>query len=222
MLEMIFAGISAGSSVLNGINNGKSAKKIGKIQRETAAIQYEYNKKQVKEATEMNIRGALKQYVSARESLYEQKEKVRMGINFTSQMKGTEKEDNSYMKDSRTKLESEFQENLRATLENQKNDLFNIEKQGIDQNYNVMGDYNSALSNINQTQIKAQQEAQRMVTDGIMKLGAMGMKALQSSDKFGSFFSKAESAPSRFEQSFNWARSRSSALQMGNRMRIGG
>lgn len=202
MWSTIFAIAGAGSSILNGYNNGKNARKIARIQKETAEIQFEYNKKQVKEAAETNIRGALRQYVGAREELYDKKEKARIGLSFSSQMKGTEKEDNSYVIDSKNKLNSEFEENLRTLLDNQKNDLYNIEKQGASQMYQVQGDYNNAISNINNTQIKAQQEADKMVTDGFMKLAKLGMEAWNSREPRNS---TKQETPTRFEQSYHWS-----------------
>lgn len=167
MLSEIIQGGKGLSQILNGFNNSRAAKKIAGIQREIAGMQLKYNKKQAKEATETNLRGMLRQYASARESLYEQKENVRMNLNFKSQMKGVEKKDNSYITDSKNKLESEFFENMRNTIENQKNDSINISKQGIDQVYQAQGNYNQALTNINGAKIQAQQQANQMMLNGI-------------------------------------------------------
>ena len=158
------------SQILNGLNNKKTAKHLAKIQKEIADMQFEYDKKEIKEATETNLRGILKQYATAKESLYEQKENVRMNLNFKSQMKGVEKDNNSYITDSQNKLESEFFENMRNTIENQKNDLMNISKQGIGQLTQVHSGYNNSISNINQTKIQAQNQANQLIMDGVMNV----------------------------------------------------
>ena len=180
MLSEIIQGGKGLSQILNGFNNSRAAKKIAGIQREIAGMQLKYNKKQAKEATETNLRGMLRQYASARESLYEQKENVRMNLNFKSQMKGVEKKDNSYITDSKNKLESEFFENMRNTIENQKNDSINISKQGIDQVYQAQGSYNQAITNINGIEIQARQQANQMILNGITDVAMAGISAYKN------------------------------------------
>lgn len=180
MWTEIFQGAKGISQILGGLNNSKTAGKIAKLQRETAEMQFNYNKKQIKEATETNLRGMMKQYVAAKENLYEQKENVRMNLNFKSQMKGVEKNDNSYITDSKTKLESEFFENMRNTIENEKNDLTNVSKQGIDQIYQAQGNYNQALTNINGAKIQAQQQANQMILNGINDVAMAGISAYKN------------------------------------------
>lgn len=174
---MVMGGIQAGSMMLNGYADKKHAKKMANIQREIANMQYNYNKKKIKEATEVNIRGLLKKYATAHEDLHEQKEKVRMNLNFKAQMKGVEKEDNSYIADSVSKLNAEFRENMQTLASNRENDLFNIAKQGSDQLFQASGDFNSALANINNQEIQAKRQAEKMMADGFMKAVSVGMDA---------------------------------------------
>ena len=61
MWTEIFQGAKGISQILGGLNNSKTAGKIAKLQRETAEMQFNYNKKQIKEATETNINNFRKQ-----------------------------------------------------------------------------------------------------------------------------------------------------------------
>lgn len=170
MYSEVVQGSKGLSQILNGINNKKTAKYISNLQREIAEMQFNYNKNKVFESTETNIRGTLKQYASTKENLYEQRQNIKMNLNFKNQMKGVDKENNSYMSDSSKKLDTEFSENLRNILENQKTDIINISKKGMEDIYQLQGSYNNTISNINQTEIQAKQQADQMVINGTMNI----------------------------------------------------
>lgn len=124
-------------------------KTIGKIkgyQEETAKLQYNKNKRAVKEALEINLRNVMNGYVSAKDTLDEQVKDMRSKIVISTQNPTVE--ENSIRQDSLSLLGKEALGNSRVIEENMLNSIKTSTEEGIENQYRVDTDYDNAMSNI--------------------------------------------------------------------------
>lgn len=124
-------------------------KTIGKIkgyQEETAKLQYDKNKRAVKEALGVNLRNIMNGYVSAKDTLDEQVKDMKSKIVVSTQNSNVE--ENSIRQDSLSLLGKEALGNSRVIEENMINYLKASTEEGIENQYRVDTDYDNAISNI--------------------------------------------------------------------------
>lgn len=166
-------GITAGASlILNGINNKKSSKYIAKQEREVARIQFEVNKKEVERAYKTNLEGVLKGFATQRADLIDTMEKASSNLNIQlGERKNIDKENDSFKDDSKKMLENEVQENILAMIDHQSFSISELSNQMSMQMYQVGTDFNSTISGINKNKIRADQQANAMIAEGIVGIG---------------------------------------------------
>lgn len=166
-------GITAGASlILNGINNKKSSKYIAKQEREAARIQFEVNKKEVERAYKTNLEGVLKGFATQRADLIDTMEKASSNLNIQlGERKNIDKENDSFKDDSKKMLENEVQENILAMIDHQSFSISELSNQMSMQMYQVGTDFNSTISGINKNKIRADQQANAMIAEGIVGIG---------------------------------------------------
>lgn len=166
-------GITAGASlILNGINNKKSSKYIAKQEREAAKIQFEVNKKEVERAYKTNLEGILKGFATQRADLIDTMEKASSNLNIQlGERKNIDKENDSFKDDSKKMLENEVQENILAMIDHQSFSISELSNQMSMQMYQVGTDFNSTISGINKNKIRADQQANAMIAEGIVGIG---------------------------------------------------
>lgn len=124
-------------------------KTIGKIkgyQEETAKLQYDKNKRAVKEALGVNLRNIMNGYVSAKDTLDEQVKDMKSKIVISTQNPTVE--ENSIRQDSLSLLGKEALGNSRVIEENMINSIKAGTEEGIENQYRVDTDYDNAISNI--------------------------------------------------------------------------
>ena len=165
-------GITAGASlILNGINNKKSSKYIAKQEREAAKIQFEVNKKEVERAYKTNLEGILKGFATQRADLIDTMEKASSNLNIQlGERKNIDKENDSFKDDSKKMLENEVQENILAMIDHQSFSISELSNQMSMQMYQVGTDFSSTISGINKNKIRADQQANSMIMEGITKI----------------------------------------------------
>lgn len=166
-------GITAGASlILNGINNKKSSKYIAKQEREAARIQFEVNKKEVERAYKTNLEGVLKGFATQRADLIDTMEKASSNLNIQlGERKNIDKENDSFKDDSKKMLENEVQENILAMIDHQSFSISELSNQMSMQMYQVGTDFSSTISGINKNKIRADQQSNAMIAEGIMGIG---------------------------------------------------
>lgn len=166
-------GITAGASlILNGINNKKSSKYIAKQEREAARIQFEVNKKEVERAYKTNLEGVLKGFATQRADLIDTMEKASSNLNIQlGERKNIDKENDSFKDDSKKMLENEVQENILAMIDHQSFSISELSNQMSMQMYQVGTDFSSTISGINKNKIRADQQANAMIAEGIVGIG---------------------------------------------------
>ena len=165
-------GIGTGAvKIMTGIGNKKAAKYIAKQEREAARIQFEVNKKEVERAYKTNLEGVLKGFAVQRAGLIDTMEKASSNLNIQlGERKNIDKENDSFKDDSKKMLESEVQDNLLTMIDQQRFSISELSNQIGMQMYQVGTDFNSTISGINKNKIRADQQANSMIMEGITKI----------------------------------------------------
>ena len=166
-------GIGTGAvKIMTGIGNKKAAKYIAKQERETARVQYEVNKKEVERAYKTNLEGVLKSFAVQRAGLIDTMEKASSNLNIQlGERKNVDKENDSFKDDSKKMLENEVQDNLLSMIDQQRFSINELSNQASMQMYQVGTDFNSTISGINKNKIRADQQANSMIAEGIVGIG---------------------------------------------------
>ena len=168
MFLEIAMGISAGSSILQGISGSKGAKHIARAERDIANMQYEYNKKEVNRAFKQNLESLMKDYANQRLNAVTEAETMLANINInTGNKSNVEKE--SFEHDIKDKASKEIADNMIFMLDTQKLALDELVNTKIAQTYNLGLNYSNALSSINNREIALKEKYNSQMASGLMK-----------------------------------------------------
>lgn len=176
MFLEIAMGISAGSSILQGISGSKGAKHIARAERDIANMQYEYNKKEVNRAFKQNLESLMKDYANQRLNAVTEAETMLANININTGNKSNVEKD-SFEHDIKDKASKEIADNMTSMVINQVNDISDLGLMKSSQQYQVDLNYGSAISRINQAKIEATRKAGFNILNGITTLGGLGIES---------------------------------------------
>lgn len=183
MFLEIAMGVSAASSILQGIGGKKGAKYIANAERDIARMQYEYNKKEVDRAFKQNLEDLMKDYANQELKLNEEAKTLLANININTGKKNVDRD--SYSKDVKNKAINEITDNMTAMVVNKINSIGDLGRGKAAQQYQVDRNYGSALSKINQAQIEANRKANFSIINGIATLGGLGIESYLKNKPIG-------------------------------------
>lgn len=156
--------ISSVTSIFSGILGTRNAKKIAKTQKETAKMQYEYNKREVDRAFNDNLKDLMRNYATQKLNATEEAKTILSNINISTGKKNVDEE--SFEKDIKDKTEKEISDNLTFMVADEIAAIDNLGLMKAAQNYQIGLNYESATSAINQQLIKTNRKNAQKVLDG--------------------------------------------------------
>lgn len=181
MLQAAMA-INSVTSIFSGVLGTKNAKKIAKTQRETAKMQYEYNKREVERAFNDNLKGLMRNYATQKLNATEEAKTMLSTLNINLGKKNVEEE--SFKKDIKDKTEKEISDNLTFMVADEIAAIDNLGLMKAAQNYQIGLNYESASSVINQQLIKAKRQNAQKILNG-MTQGVIQSSSFIMNDGFG-------------------------------------
>lgn len=166
----IMGGVSGGLSVIQGIGGIKTTGEIADRNRNIAKMQYDYNRKEIDRAFNLNLKSVLREQASEKLGAIKEAENVISNINInTGNNKNVESE--SFEHDIKDKTKKEIADNMLFMMDTHsvgKDELLNNK---IAQGYNLELNHMNALNRIDKTEVQMLNKYGSMITSGLIKMG---------------------------------------------------
>lgn len=176
-------------TAITGMTGEHYAKKVASAQRETAALQYKLNKKQVEEAYQAAFMNSMDNFVDSRQRQIDEYEDMSSKITmFTGSY------DTSYEGDARAELDLEFNNNLQTVYGNLINQTSELASNKTFQSMKLGESYLTQKDQISQTLSNVHNKMINDIAGKAMALGESAVggyqdaKAKDSTITFGKFF----------------------------------
>ena len=166
----IMGGVSGGLSVVQGLGGIKTTGKIADINRNIANMQYEYNKKEIDRAFNMNLKSVLREQASEKLGAMKEAKTLISNINLnTGNNKNVDNESFEY--DIKDKTKKEIADNMLFMMDNHSIGRDELLNNKIAQGYNLELNYMNALNRIDKTESEMINKYTSMALSGLMKMG---------------------------------------------------
>lgn len=166
----IMGGVSGGLSVVQGLGGIKTTGKIADINRNIANMQYEYNKKEIDRAFNMNLKSVLREQASEKLGAMKEAKTLISNINLnTGNNKNVDNESFEY--DIKDKTKKEIADNMLFMMDNHSIGRDELLNNKTAQGYNLELNYMNALNRIDKTESEMINKYTSMVLSGLMKMG---------------------------------------------------
>lgn len=185
--------LMAGQTIASGIQaaqGGKTAKKIGKYQKEMAKDDYLYNKGQLADYYNKSINSIFGQYAQSRAQQAGEYTKINSELNTQLSAQGVNLADSSVADDMNNQLNFEYENSMQNMLTNQINDISNLIANVGNQEYQIQKGYNDAIYGIDQAVNQVSQQAWDKFAQNASKTlisAADGFSAIKSKNPKASF-----------------------------------
>lgn len=186
MLSTILMAGQTVSSAIQAGQQSKSAKNIGKIQKQMAKDDLMYNKSQLYDYYDKTMMNSFTQYAQARADKAQEYQSMASELNTMVSSQGVNLASSSVKDDVNNQLDFEYETGLQNLMTNQMNDLSTIAANVAAQDYQIQKQYNDSIHNIN----SAVQQTENAAWDKVFQnLGntlvsvAGGIDATHSSNK---------------------------------------
>lgn len=166
----IMGGVSGGLSVVQGLGGIKTTGKIADINRNIANMQYEYNKKEIDRAFNMNLKSVLREQASEKLGAMKEAKTLISNINLnTGNNKNVDNESFEY--DIKDKTKKEIADNMLFMMDNHSIGRDELLNNKTAQGYNLELNYMNALNRIDKTESEMINKYTNMALSGLMKMG---------------------------------------------------
>ena len=170
LFENIMQGTSGALSFIQGIGGIKTTGEIADRNRNIAKMQYDYNRKEIDRAFNLNLKSVLREQASEKLGAIKEAENVISNINInTGNNKNVDNE--SFEHDIKDRTKKEIADNMLFMMDSQALGRDELLNNKIAQGYNLELNHMNALNRINKTEVEMVNKYGSMITSGLTKMG---------------------------------------------------